>query len=151
MKIIRISLFLLFIALTINGMSQQLEFMGLPLHSTISDYSKVRRCTDKATAIVVDVIKEEHWKYGKHGSGYETNYYPVIEFAVRDKKYRVKTRIKAYHSDTYKEGGELDIQYNPQNPSDLKLQGNSLRESVIGMGFMFLLGAVFAYIGIRAS
>ena len=117
----------------------------------ISDYSKVRRCTDKAAAIIVDVIKEEHWKYRKHGSGYETNYYPVIEFAVRDKKYRVKTRIKAYHSDTYKEGAELDIQYNPQNPSDLKLQGNSLRESVIGMGFMFLLGAVFAYIGIHAS
>ena len=117
----------------------------------ISEYSKVRRCTAKAAAIVVDVIKEEHWKYRKHGSGYETNYYPVIEFAVGDKKYRVKTRIKAYHPDTYTEGAELDIQYNPQNPSDLKLQGNSLRESVIGMGFMFLLGAVFAYIGIRAS
>ena len=117
----------------------------------ISDYSKVRRCTDKAAAIVVDVIKEEHWKYRKHGSGYETNYYPVIEFVVGDKKYRVKTGIKAYHSDTYKKGTELDIRYNPQNPSDLKLPGNSLRESVIGMGFMFLLGAVFAYIGIRAS
>ena len=117
----------------------------------ISDYSKVRRCTDKAAAIIVDVIKEEHWKYRKHGSGYETNYYPVIEFAVGDKKYRVKTGIKACHSDTYTEGAELDIQYNPQNPSDLKLQGNSLRESVIGMGFMFLLGALFAYIGIRAS
>ena len=117
----------------------------------ISDYSKVKRCTEKASAIIVDVIKEEHWKYRKHGSGYETNYYPVIEFAVGDKKYRVKTGIKAYHSDTYKEGTELDIQYNPQNPSDLKLPGNSLRESVIGMGFMFLLGAVFAYIGIRAS
>ena len=117
----------------------------------LSDYSKVRRCTDKATAIIVDVIKEEHWKYRKHGSGYETNYYPVIEFAVGDKKYRVKTGIKAYHSDTYTEGGKLDIRYNPQNPSDLKLQGNSLWESVIGMGFMFLLGAVFAYIGIKAS
>ena len=117
----------------------------------VSEYSKVRRCTDKATAIIVDVIKEEHWKYRKHGSGYESNYYPVIEFAVGDKKYRVKTGIKAYHSDTYTEGAELDIQYNPQNPSDLKLQGNSLWESVIGMGFMFLLGAVFAYIGIRAS
>ena len=117
----------------------------------ISDYSKVRRCTAKATAIVVDVIKEEHWKYRKHGSGYETNYYPVIEFAVGDKKYRVKTGIKAYHPDTYIEGAELDIQYNPHNPSDLKLQGNSLWENVIGMGFMFLLGAVFAYIGIQAS
>ena len=59
--------------------------------------------------------------------------------------------MKAYHSETYTEGGRLDIQYNPQNPSDLKLQGNSLWESVIGMGFMFLLGAVFAYIGIKAS
>ena len=138
-------------AMMLTGIIIGITFWIMGILIFISDYSKVRRCTDKAAAIVVDVIKEEHWKYRKHGSGYETNYYPVIEFAVRDKKYRVKTRIKAYHSDTYKEGAELDIQYNPQNPSDLKLQGNSLRESVIGMGFMFLLGAVFAYIGTHAS
>ena len=135
----------------LTGIIIGITFWILGILIFISDYSKVRRCSEKAVAIIVDVIKEKHWKYRKHGSGYETNYYPVIEFAVGDKKYRVKTGIKAYHSDTYKEGAELDIQYNPQNPSDLKLPGNSLRESVIGMGFMFLLGAVFAYIGIRAS
>lgn len=41
MKNFNNTIFLLFILLSINGMAQQLEFMGLPLHSTISDYTKV--------------------------------------------------------------------------------------------------------------
>ena len=92
----------------LTGIIIGITFWILGILIFISDYSKVRRCSDKATAIIVDVIKEEHWKYRKHGSGYETNYYPVIEFVVGDKKYRVKTGIKAYHSDTYKKGTELD-------------------------------------------
>lgn len=117
----------------------------------VSDYLKAKRCTTEASAVIADVLKEEHWNSGKHRAGRVTNYYPVLEFAVRDKTYRVKTRLKATQPETFIKGHTLNILYNPQNPADLQLQGKSLWEAVIGMGLMFLLGAVFAYIGIRAG
>ena len=64
MKIIRISLFLLFIALTINGMSQQLEFMGLPLHSTISDYSKVLSSHKFKDEYTWGSLAHQYWEGG---------------------------------------------------------------------------------------
>lgn len=117
----------------------------------IAEYSKLKRCTGKTAAVIVDVIKEDRWRYRKHGSRRETHYYPVLELTVRDKVYRVKTNIKSTSPDTYTPGNKLDIQYDPQNPSDLKLQGNTLWEGVIGMGIMFFLGTVFAYICCRAG
>ncbi len=78
--------------------------------------------------------------------GRKTYFYPVIEFAAADKTIRVKTNFKAFYPDTFSKGKLLSIQYNPQNPYDMKLRGKSLWEGVIGMGFMFLLGAVIIYI-----
>ena len=54
-KIIKASILLVSMVLSINGFSQQLEFMGIPIRSTISDYStvltahkfKVRYTSDK--------------------------------------------------------------------------------------------------------
>lgn len=117
----------------------------------ISEYSENKRCTEKASAVIVDVIKEERWRYRKHGSRYVTHYYPILEFPVRDKIYRVKTVIKATLPDTYKQGNRLDILYNPQNPADLKLQKNTVWEGVAGMILMFVFGTIFAYIAIRAG
>ncbi len=114
----------------------------------ISDYLKTKRCTGETTAVIVNVTKETHRSYGSHASKRQTNYYyPTIEFSTPDKTIRVKTNIKRRRPDSFQSGGELKIRYNPQNPSDLKLQENSLWESVIGMGFMFFLGAIFFYIG----
>ena len=118
----------------------------------ISEFLKTKRCTSEASAAIVDVIKQEHWDYRKHGSRHVTYYYPVLEFPAGDKIYRVKTNLKAVFPDTYKQGNRLNILYNPQNPSDLKLPQNSLLwDGIAGMGIMFLLGAIFAYIGIRAG
>lgn len=53
MRIIKASILLLLMTLYINSFSQQLEFMGVPLRSTISDYTKVlssHRFKDKYTA-----------------------------------------------------------------------------------------------------
>ena len=32
----------------------------------VSDYLKFKRCTAEASAVIADVIKEEHWNSGKH-------------------------------------------------------------------------------------
>ena len=117
----------------------------------LSEYLKEKRCTAEASAEIVDVIKTEHWRHNKHRSRTETEYYPILEFAVGDKIFRVKTRLKATRPETYQKGGRLDIRYNPQNPADLKRPANTVWEGVAGMVFMFIMGAVFAYIGIRAG
>lgn len=116
----------------------------------ISDFLKDRRCTGETTAVIVDITKETLLRHGTHAPrGRVTYYYPTIEFSTPDKTILVKTRIKGYRSETFQKGKQLNIRYNPQNPSDLKLRENSLWEGVIGMGIMFLLGAVFFYISMR--
>ncbi len=116
----------------------------------ISEFSKAKRCTGETTAVITGVTKEEHWRHRSHGSKRVTYYYPTIEFTVRDRTYRIKTNIKAQSPEVYKIGGQLNIQYDPENPYDLKLRGNTLWDGVIGMGIMFLLGAILYYISIRA-
>ena len=117
----------------------------------LSEYCKAKRCTAEASALIVDVIKDEHWRYRKNRSGYVTYFYPVLEFAAGDKTWRVKTVLKATRPETFQKGERLNILYNPQNPADLKRPENTLWEGVAGMAFMFILGAVFAYIGIKAG
>ena len=112
----------------------------------ISDLWEDKRCTADAAAVILDVIAEVRRRRRRSGSGYRTYYYPVIEFSTPEKTVRVKTNIKAYHPDTFKKGGQLDIRYNPKNPYDLKLREKSLWDGVIGMGIFFLLGAALIYI-----
>ena len=122
--------------------------MGILLFLT--DYLEDKRCTVETTAVIVDVIKETHQSTGSHSSRRQiTNYYPTIEFSVPEKTVRVKTRIKGYHPDRFKPGDQLNIRYNPKNPADLKLQKNTLGESVISMVVLLLLGAVFFYFSTR--
>ena len=117
----------------------------------ISDYSKAKRCTCETTAVVTDVVKENHFRHRSHGSRLETYYCPIIEFTTRDRPCRIKTNFKSTYPETYKIGRQLKIQYNPNNSRDLKLQENTVWEGVIGMGIMFLFGAVMYYISIRTS
>ena len=118
----------------------------------VSDFSKAKRCTGETTAVIVDVTKETHLRHGKHAPrGPVTYYYPIIEFSTPEKSYRVKANIKTTNSDTCKKGNQLKIQYNPQNPYDLKLQGNSKWDGAIGMGIFFLLGAVLMFISMRSA
>ena len=137
--------------MALTGIIIGIVFLVMGILIFITEYGKNKRCTAEADAVITDVIKEERWKRSNHGSGRQTYYYPVIEFPVRDKIIRVKTRIKASLPETYKKGDRLNILYNPKNPADLKLPGNTIWEGAVGMGIMFLLGAIFAYIGIRAG
>ena len=137
--------------MALTGIIIGIVFFVMGVLIFITEYGKNKRCTAEADAVITDVIKEERWKRSKHGSGRQIYYYPVIEFPVRGQTIRVKTRIKASLPGTYKKGDRLNILYNPQNPADLKLPGNTIWEGAVGMGIMFLLGAIFAYIGIRAG
>lgn len=137
--------------MAVTGIIIGIVFWIMGLLIFLSDYFEIKRCTAEASALIVDVIKDEHWRYRKSRSGYVTYYYPILEFPVRGKTYRVKTILKATRPETFVIGERLNIQYNPQNPADLRRPENKLWESIAGMVFMFLLGAVFAYIGIRAG
>ena len=117
----------------------------------VSEFSKTKRCTSEASAVILEVREEVHWNNRSNGSSRKTYYYPVIEFSTPEKTIRAKTNIKGYNPDTFIPGGQIDIQYNPKNPYDLKRKGNKLWEGVVGMVFMFLLGTVFFFIGLRAN
>ena len=117
----------------------------------LSEYLQAKRCTVKAAAVIVDVKEEKRNDYNSHRAGKRTYYYPILSFSTPKGPVRVRTNIKGYHPDTFIRGEKLDILYNPKNPHDLKRTGTKLWEGAVGMGFFFLLGAVFLYIALRAG
>ena len=117
----------------------------------ISEYSEMKRCTCEAEAVVM-AVKEEVQLHRSGRMHYQTYYYPIIEFTAQDRLIRAEPRLKAYTPDFYQPGKQLKILYNPKNPYDLMLEGkNSLQDGIGGMLIMFVLGAIFVYIGMRTK
>ncbi len=64
MRIIKVSILLVTMVLSINCFSQQLEFMGLPLRSTVSDYTKVLSSHKFKDEYTAGNLAHQFWKGG---------------------------------------------------------------------------------------
>lgn len=84
----------------------------------------------KTTGTVVSVVTD-HARYSS-GTGTHT---PVIEYTVRDQKYRVTSQIS---DGTYPDvGTSREVAYNPAQPGEAKVVG-----SVVNRGFLFIFPLV---------
>ena len=117
----------------------------------LTDYLQAKRCTAETAAVIVDVAADSYLRRDPRGGKRRIYYHPIVEFRTPEKTVRVRVSSKAYLPDTYVIGETLNIRYDPRNPHDVRLQKRSLRESVIGMIFFFLAGAVLFYVCMRAG
>ena len=99
------------------------------LFMLVSGVKKLKRCTYKTVGRIIDVSISED----KDEEGYLTNYYaPKFEYEVNgqifqgvgDKNYRSERSVKI--------GGNINVYYNPENPSDCYTKGGGKSQPIIG-------------------
>lgn len=97
-----------------------------------SNYSKdLKRCSAKTDATIIDIIST------KDSDG-ETSYETEILYTVDGKDYIVT--LDQYNS-TYKKGGTLEINYNPNEPTDIVQKGSKfiyIVFRIMGIGFVII-------------
>lgn len=96
---------------------------------------KRKRCTEITAGTITD-IKEKI----KRGEEYSTReYYSTVSYIVGGVTY-TKPFIKAYNSETFKVGQEVDVMYNPNKPSEINTLGVSNIAAFVVLGVGLLIG-----------
>ena len=99
------------------------------LFTLVSGVKRLKRCTCKTVGRIIDVSISED----KDADGFLTTYYaPKFEYEVNghifqgvgDTSYRSKRRVKI--------GGNINVYYNPENPSDCYTKGGGKSQPIIG-------------------
>ncbi len=99
------------------------------LFMLVSGVKKLKRCTCKTVGRIIDVSISED----KDEEGFLTNYYaPKFEYevdgqtfqGVGDTNYRSERRVKI--------GGNINVYYNPENPSDCYTKGGGKLQPILG-------------------
>ena len=97
-----------------------LAVVGLGIFFWFQDTKIQRRCTEKATATVVDNIEE--WKHGDEDE-IEKVYYPVIRFETPNGV--VEDKYKYGSSSPVKEGTEYTVYYNINDRHEFYIEGET--------------------------
>ena len=105
----------------------------------ISYINAQRTQTGVTTATIIRVDSEMQ----TDSDGFDTRwYYPVVEYTVNEQKYEARlSEGGTTNSLEYKEGQEVEIQYNPNNPEELSKKGSI--GGLIG-GIVFIAFGVIA-------
>ena len=109
----------------------------------VSHFNAQKTQTAETTAKIIRIDSEVE----TDSDGFDTRwYYPVIEYTVEGKKYETRlSNSGSTNSTEYKEGQEVLVQYNPNNPVE-----NSKKEDKGGLiGGIFFIA--FGIIAIGAS
>ena len=100
----------------------------------IQGNSLKKRCTEQATATVVDVIRVSD--YSTTESTYTYTYYPVIEYQVGDRTISQQSS-SGQNPPKYKVGEQVEILYNPNNVEEFIIKGDFIPQ-YLGIGFIVL-------------
>ena len=109
----------------------------------VTHFTNKAKQTAETTATIVRVDSEVE----TDTDGLETRYYyPVIEYAVDEKKYENRLPDSGSSNSTeYKIGDSVTISYNPENPNELSKKGSI--GGIIG-GVFFIVFGIIAIISI---
>ena len=99
--------------------------------------SKGKRCSQPATATIVGRDTKRVRGYKGRRS---THYTPVVEFEADGETVQATADVDSIFPNKYKDGNELEIRYNPDQPNEIIVKGKSFRSGVLGGAFLILLG-----------
>jgi len=71
-----------------------------------------------------------------------TRYYPVFEYFVNSRQYKIESTDGSMMPDTYKSGDKTNVLYNPENPKSAVL------ESDINPSWIFIVAIILIFFGI---
>lgn len=108
--------------------------VGMVIHAANASFMENAETT---RAEITDIVRHHHYRKGKDGNDYDV----WIEYTVDGKTYN--SRINSYDSSMYV-GKEIEVFYDPENPSDVWTDSNVgiIIFTAIG-GLFFVLGIIF--------
>ena len=117
--------------------------LALGVAMIVMQVMKTSRCTEETTATVVGFERKrtgtvKHRRYKK---------YPVVEFQVEDATIHGTADVSSLR---YKEGTELQVNYNREKPEEFVVKGRSFVSNVLGGAFLAVLGLLGLYIYLLA-
>lgn len=108
----------------------------------LSAYMEFREKCKPTDAVVVEIDESTTYEWDGNFSRRHTTIYALyVTYTYEGKTYE-HIRLDGIESDTY-EGGKLKVWVNIEDPTDARLPGNNLYQSIV----MMLLMPVFVYIG----
>jgi uncharacterized membrane protein YidH (DUF202 family) len=128
--------------------------IGLIIMSVYT-FNKTDKFLDKATetkGVVVDVYIKQHSKTDSDKKNHKPEYCPVIKFATEDgDTLEFKSTSGSTNFDYYKTGKEVDVLYDPDNPSNARIKNSKQTTKtssfiMIGVGILVIVGGVFKFI-----
>lgn len=113
--------------------------VGMIIHAANTSFMKN---ADTTQAEIIDIVRHHHYGKGNKGNDYDV----WIEYTVDGKNYN--SRIKSYDSSMYV-GKEIEVFYDPENPSDVRTNSNVATIICTAIGGLFLtLGIIFLAVAI---
>lgn len=100
-----------------------------------------KKCTEKATATVVDMRED----FDTTGQEVRYMYYPIVEYEVNGQKI-TKELSSGENTPAYRINEKIDILYNPNNTEEFIVAGENQNITWIilgGIGVLFLVIGVF--------
>ena len=119
--------------------------IGFGIYMLVDGYKLFARCTEEATATIVQLDQEDQYD---EDLGFKQYYYPVIEYTVNGEVYSGKSS-SGFDADKYKVGQQIKIFYNPNSKDEfiiLKDKTSSIL-GVLGIvgGIIFLTGGIISF------
>lgn len=113
--------------------------IGMIIHTANTSFMK---SADMTYAEITDIVRHHQYKKGNKGDNYDV----WIEYTVDGKTYN--SRINSYDSSMYV-GKEIEVYYDPENPSDVRTGSNVAVAICTAMGGLFFaLGMTFLTVAI---
>ena len=106
----------------------------------VSHFNAQKVQTAETTAKIIRIDSEVE----TDSDGFDTRYYyPVIEYTVDNQKYETRLPDSGTTNSTeYRQGEDIEIQYNPNNPKELSKKGST--GGLIGGIFFIVVGLIIS-------
>lgn len=126
------------LGITFSGIGLLFFLIGL-VFKICSD-KRYKAATATTTATVVDTVR----RLRRNNSDY--NYYPVYEYFVQEKMYRIRSAIGSSPC-VFKTGDVVEIRYNQENPNQYYIPREKKLKDIIA-GVFVICGVVILILGI---
>lgn len=137
--------------------------LGGAMCITLSMYLKrkannlIVKCTSTCKGVLNEIcekLREYRDEDGRHNRK-KIYYFPIYEFEVNEKKYRIRDTTGNLSLENFKIGEIVEIKYNPENPEECYKEGDSFSKVwlvflivgciciIEGIGIGFLIKIIF--------
>ena len=109
--------------------------IAIGIFCIIYNNSLTKRCTEKVTATIIEIIEEQEIDEDNHVS---YTYYPILRYEVNERPMEQRSSSNI-NTNKYKVGDKLNIMYNPNKPEEFIIDGE---KHLLYIGLAAIIGGI---------